>query len=410
MTVPLPNLAIDPLGHWAVAYTGPSAPASFVENANEIVVFDLDTPGSVPLPRTIRSHGGIPQRLTFTPLLQLPKSQKRLLIIETDIDLTLLELGDASSDVTIPLTSGTNARQVTPAGVVVDGFDPSSAADARIALRANDDRNVFTFTLGPSDTNDFQPIVNVIDVGGVPTDLAFVRADNNALRVVALVPSTSSAVLVDPDTSITTRVALPAAYSRLSLVTNVLGSGTGTDVAMLWASGDRAVPGVALWTLGNTVGQPYRSVEVLPLSQPIQAVNDVRKQQRLKVLETADTSSTSGFLVLDLLDRTASPLQTMGKASLSVAPDGKRLWAFSSGGTDLAKLEFANLNPVPLTTDAAIDAVYDIARPSTGAGGDGGRSLIALHKQGTIGATVFDALNPDTATSRRIPALLLEGP
>ncbi|MDP9151307.1 MAG: hypothetical protein M3O36_15395 [Myxococcota bacterium] len=410
MTIPLPNLAIDPLGQWAVAYTGPSAPASFVENANEIVVFDLATPGSVPLSRTIRSHGGTPQRLTFTPLLQLPKAQKRLLIIETDIDVTLLELGDASSDVTIPLTSGTNARQVTPAGVVVDGFDPTSAADARIALRAKDDRNVFTFTLGPSDTNDFQPIVNVIDVGGVPSDLAFVRADNNALRVVALVPSSSTAVLVDPDTSITTRVALPAPYSHLSLVTNVLGSGTGTDVAMLWASGDGAVAGVALWTLGNTVGQPYHSVEVLPVSQPIQAVDDVRKQQRLKVLETADTSSVTGFFVLDLLDRTASPLQTAGKASLAIAPDGLRLWAFSPGGTNLAKLEFSNLNPVPLTTDTAIDAVYDVARPATAAGGDGGRSLIALHKQGTIGATVFDALNPDTATSRRVPALLLEGP
>lgn len=240
----------------------------------------------------------------------------------------------------------------------------------------------------------------------MPTDIAFVRADNNVLRLAALVPSIASAVLVDPDTGDTTRVSLPDAYSKLSLVTNVLG-GTGTDVAMLWAGGNGAAPGVALWTLGRTVGQPYRSVEVLPISQSIRAVDDVATQPRLKVLETANPSM-GGFLVLDLVARTASPLQTIGEASLAIAPDGLRLWAFARHGTNLAKLDFSNLSPQPLTTDAPIEAVYDVARQS--AGGDGGRSLVAIHLQGTVGATVFDALAPDTATSRRIPALLLEGP
>lgn len=45
MSVPLPNLALDPLGRWAVAYTGAGAPASFVENTNEIVVFDFEHTG-----------------------------------------------------------------------------------------------------------------------------------------------------------------------------------------------------------------------------------------------------------------------------------------------------------------------------------------------------------------------------
>jgi hypothetical protein len=412
MSVPLPNLAIDPLGHWAVAYSGPGAPASFVQNANELVIFDLTTPGSKPILHTIRSQGGTPQRLTFTPALNLPKvpGQGRLLIVETDIDVTLLELANPSADVTLSLTSGTGAQQVTPAGVVVDGgYDPSNPANvapARIALRAQNDSNVFTFTLGPSDTNDFTPIINVIDVGGTPTDIAFVRADNDVLRVAALVPSLSSAVLVDSDTGSTTQVALPAPYSKLSLVTSVVG-GTGTDVAMLWSG---TASGVALWTLGNSVDQPYHSIEVLPIAQQIQTVDDVTKQAQLKVLETTDASNVGSFLVLDLLKRTASPLQTMGTATLSIAPDGLRMWAFAQGGTNLAKLDFATLNPVPLTTDEMIDAVYDVARPSTGAGGDGGRSLIAIHNQGTVGATVFDALDPDTATARIVPALLLEGP
>jgi hypothetical protein len=415
MSVPLPNLAIDPLGHWAVAYAGPGAPASFVQNANEIVIFDLITPGATPISRPIRSFGGTPQRLTFTPELQLPAGKRRLLIIETKIDVTLLDLDNASQlrpppEITVPLTSGSNAQQVEPDGVVVDGFDSGSPADARIALRAKGDRNVFTFTLGPStDTasappqNDFSPSINLTDVGGIPTDIAFVHTDGG-LRVAALVPSTSSAVLVDPDTSITTQVALPARYSRLSLVTSIVGSGTGTDVAMLWNTDSGANSGVALWTLGNTVGKPYFSVEVLGVSQPIQTVDSVAApNERLKVLEATQANV---FFVLDLHSRTASPLDTLGQATLAIAPDGMRLWAFAHGGQLLSKVDFANLSPVSLTTDSPIDAVYDVART----GGDGGRSLIAIHKQGTLGATVFDALSPDPAILRRVPALLLEGP
>jgi hypothetical protein len=407
MTVPLPNLAVDPAGQWAVAYAGSGAPQSFVENANELVIFNLSVRDSKPTARNIRSFGGTPQRLTFTPKLQLPRAQARLLIIETDIDVTFLNLDNPtpSTEVTVPLTSGTGAQPVNPAGVVVDAFDSTNPADARVALRAADNRNVFTFTLGgsPSDVVDFRPAINVIDVGGVPSDIAFVRTGDRGLRLAALVPTISSAVLVDPDSSVTTQVTLPAPYSKLSLVTDVVGSSPLTDVAMLWNASTRSASGVAFWDLRNTVDQPYFSIEPVTVSRPIQAVDDVTNNEKLKVLETAD--NTTGFFVLDLAQRTASPLQTVSRASLAIAPDGQRLWAFAQGGTDLAKLDFATLNPVPVKTEPPIDAVHDVAR-ADGAS----RSLIAIHAGGTLGATVFDAVNPDTATSRRVSALLLEGP
>jgi len=77
---------------------------------------------------------------------------------------------------------------------------------------------------------------------------------------------------------------------------------------------------------------------------------------------------------------------------------------FDRGGTDLAAINFASLNPVPLTTDLPIDAVFDIARA------DKGRALIAIHNDGAVGATVFDALNPVTATSRRVASAPAGGP
>src|SRR5271166_5875154 len=69
MSEPLQNLAIDPGEHWAVAYAG--AQTNFVQNPNEIVLFDLSKPpnpstpaGAVdtarspnPVSRTLQSFG-----------------------------------------------------------------------------------------------------------------------------------------------------------------------------------------------------------------------------------------------------------------------------------------------------------------------------------------------------------------
>jgi hypothetical protein len=432
MSQPLASLAIDPLGRYVVAYEGSGSTASFTQNPNEVVIFDLMKPPSAgspgqppnPVSRTIRSYGGTPQRLTFTPALNLPvgapsTSARRLLIIQTQIDVTFVDLDHSFDvptprpDITVRLTSGTSAQSVTPAAVVVD----DNAADGRIALRTQNDHNVYTIQLLPAqggaasastpNPNDFNPAINLTDVGGIPSDIAFVRTDQG-LRVAALVPFRSEAVLVEPDTSATTHVALGAPYSSLSLVTNVLK--TATDVALLWSQGGSIASGVALWALGVTVGQPYRSIEVLDIADPIQGVVDVPGSDgssarwgnpQLKVLET---NGGGDFFVLDLLQRTAAPLHTTTTATLSVAPDGARMWTFAAGGTNLASIDFATLNPVPLTTNFPISSAFDVANSSVG------RSLIAVHAQGALGATVFDALKPDTATSRQTPAILLEGP
>jgi hypothetical protein len=420
MTVALPNLAVDPLGEWAVAYAGATPSEGFVQNPNELVFFDL-TSSSAPVARNLQSFGGTPQRLTFTPKLALPGGQKRLLVIETEIDVTMLDLDDAATtmppEITVRL-SGANAAQVSPAAVVVDSFDPTSPSDARIALRAEGDRDVFTFTFAASaagSVNPFVPVPNLTDVGGVPSDIAFVHTDAG-LRLAALVPTTSSAVLVDPDSNATTQVALPAGYSSLSLVTSVVPPTTttaGTDVAMLWnANGSSS--GVALWALGSTVGQPYFSVEVLGVSQAIQAVEDVPSPSSpttsLKVLEA---TSSNSFFVLDLSQRTVAPLNTMGPAAIVIAADGGRIWAYAQGGTELADVIIPSLNPILLKTSLPIGGLYDVQALSQPAAPGAtapipARALIAIHGSGALAATVFNALDPTAAPPTVVPALLLE--
>lgn len=398
------SLAVDPEGEWAVAYQQ----VGFVENENELIIFDLTGAHSAPVTLTLQSFGGTPQQLTFTPSLLVdpslgvPAGDRRLLIVETQIDVSILDLDHVFDnpqrpEITVPLTSSTTGQQVTPAGVAVDAFSSTSASDAQFALRASDSSDVFTFTFGPPDpgaANDFKPIPNETPVGGVPSDMAFVHDQQGNVGLAVLVPSSEAAVLVQPATSTTSSVTLPSPYSNLSLVTNAISTTSGGDVALLWNGGIQS--GVALWT----VGEPYFSVEVTGVSAPIETVLDV-PDSSFKVLEPSDGS---GFFVLDLGSGRVTPLNTTTQATLSISSDGQRLWAFVEGGTDLACIALSpSFSPIDLTTVAPIDSAYDIG------GAAGSRDLVALDMEGTIGATVFDALHPQ-APPRRIPALLLGEP
>jgi hypothetical protein len=416
---PHSGLSIDPLGRWVAIFAAPTSTgslkqATFVENPYEITLVDLSAPLETAVtPRTLRSFGGLPQRVSFTPQITLPGGPRRLMVVETDQDVALLDLDNASAtphrpEVTVRLTSGATATANQPGGVVVDDGDPARSDDARIGIRLANGSSVVTLTLVPNTPdaktedplqipNDFRTVVNLTEVGGVPGDIVFVRTEAG-LRLAALVPTTRSAVLVDPETSIVTNVDLPEPYSKISLITNVVGGAAGSDTALLYGTGGSR--GVAFWSLGRATGQPYRSVEVVPLSTSVGALIDVPPPRpELKVLAG---NGASAFYVLNLATRTASPLTTVGTASLVVSRDGQRLWAFERGRSSLSLVSLADLHPIPLPLDRPIDSVFDVARP------EGGRSLIAVDIRGAGGATVLDALVPDTAASRSYYGLLLE--
>lgn len=415
---PHSGFAIDPLGRWVALFAAPGTstlPSTFVENPNEIVLVDLEAlPEVAVTPRTLRSFGGRPQRVTFSDPLALPGGARRLLVVETDQDLALLDLDNLRAKperpvITVRLTSGASAAQVKPAGIVIDDGEPGRADDARIGVRLAGLPNVVTLTLAPNDLgappepnttpNDFRPVPNLTDVGGTPEDIVFVRTDVG-VRLAAIVPTTRAAVLVDPETSVTTKVDLPESYSHISIVTKIVGGAGGTDTTLLYGgSGSRG--GIAFWSLGRATGEPYRSVEVVPLATSVDSVLDVPPPRpELKVLKSA---SANGFFVLNLMTRTAAPLETSATPTLHVSPDGQRLWVFKPDSPNLAALSLSDLHPVQLPLDRNINAVFDIENI------DGGRALVAIDTRGAVGATVLDALAPDTAASHSYYGLLLEG-
>jgi hypothetical protein len=410
LTDPLAGLAVDPIEErWAVMYAATGPNQAFVQNPNELVFLDLTQPpeSATLTEHTLHSFGGRPVRLTFTPTLALPAGARRLLIVESNQDLSILDLaadlGDPRNEITVPLTSGGDNRQLTPAAVTVDDGDPARDDDARIGVRLKNDPSVVTLTLGPDPgATGFRPTVNLTDVGGVPSDIAFVRTDGG-LRLAALVPTRSAAVLVDPVTSLTTEIALPARYQSLSLVTDVAGGGPGAavDVALLWNGGTAATDGVAFWELGQTAGQPYRSIETVGVAAAIADVLPVPRQPTLRVLRTA---SASEFYVLDLQTRTAAPLVTSTAAiALSMSPIGDRVWTFTPGGTSVAATGIMDTHPRSLLIERPVRQVFEVD------GADGSFAMI-LHGGGGGGVTIYDAASLDDDTRRLYSSVLTGGP
>ncbi|HVY44587.1 MAG TPA: hypothetical protein VHB21_01860, partial [Minicystis sp.] len=397
---PLSGLAVDPLGRYAVVYTAPGD-SEFVSNPNELLVVDLTAPPGAdnPTPITLRSFGGTPQRFTFTEPLDLPGGQTRLLVVETDRDVSLLDLGDlAAGDVTVRLSSTADAP--TPAQIAVTDGDPAKPDDARLAVRLEGQSSVVFVDLAPTPpgqhagAHPFLPTPNEVFVGAEPSDVAFVKTDGG-LRLAALVPTKRALTLADPDTGLTSDVALDAPYQHMSIVTDEVGSASGADVALLWSDQSTEVAFVAL---GSTVGKPYRSVDTLSLPEPVASVvvvpapNDRRKIMSLVGGET--------YSVLDLVDRTQSPILASQGSRLTVSPDGERAWVTATGTGEIAMLDLATLHPQNLTLTNTVSGAFDVRR------GDGGRALVALHEGGALDVTVVDGVTPSVATAKEYVGVL----
>ncbi|MCA9592271.1 MAG: hypothetical protein KC776_03145 [Myxococcales bacterium] len=407
LTDPLQGLAIDPQGEWAVVYDA----GGIVVNPNELILVKLDGT-SEPFPKTIRSFGGRPERLTFTTELEVPNGEpRRFLIVETEQDVTLVDLSDLTRDeVTIILPQTPSGKAGRPLSVAYHDGEPDDPSDARIAVRLASDSNVVIVELGApaaGDTKPFKPTVNVADVGGVPSDIAFVQTDGG-LRLAALVPSAQQATLVDPATTVIETVDLKKAYTRLTRVTDdVADKPVKSDVALLWSD---STTGIAFWSLGKTSGTPFRSVDPYDIGISVASVQNVPgdKYAHLKILESA---SAAEFYVLDLDQRQSFPMLTNAPGfDLTVSPDGERAWALRPGTPDFASISLSDLHPTSLEVERNVVAVHDFERA------DGGRAVIALHAStagddahGALGATVLDGLAPDTARSKFFPGLLLGG-
>lgn len=394
---PMENLALDPRGEWVAAYGGDSS----VVNPNELVLFDLTSEDEIPTSKTIRSFGGAPEELLFTDELAIPEGNpRRFLVVRTDRDLTLVDLADLEGrEKTVKLPQDPAGDSFPPEQVVYDDGDPDDPTDARLAVRLGGTADVVLVELGEpaAQGQPFSIVVNIVDVGGVPSSIDFVRTDGG-LRLAALVPERRRAVLVDPETTLAELVDLPEVFTNMRrMEAGVAASPDGSDVALLWGASNH----IAFLSLGTTSATPYRSVDTAELTFAVQQVLDVPPpNEHLKVL----TGGGSDVFVLDLESRQSSPLNTQFQAgAVRLAPDGERLWVFQRSGHLFSAVHLSDLHPQALYAEPGVSEVFDIERIG------GGRAAVILHLEDGWSATLMDAEQPDTAKMKHHPGLDLEG-
>lgn len=405
---PLRKLVLDPSGEWAVAYDAEGA----VVNLNELMLVHLAAPEEAPIPITIRSSGGTPQRFTFTgPLAVEGGGTHRLLVIETEQNLSIIDLENPSAVETyVPLPSTSSAAAARPAQVVYhDDVDGDARTAAYLAVRLANDSSVLTLRLAPPRPESraaFSVINNILDAGAQPSTIDFVETEGG-LRLAALVPSRSRAVLFDPETSKSETVEFDRPYSGMARITGLVTERPEVgDVALLYSD---SAPSIAFWQLARASSTPYASFEHYAVESRVSQVVDVpgTDYAHLKLLTE---QSGQGFFLLDLESRLSHPMRALNGFSLRLAPDGRRAWAFAPGALQLAQLDFENKHPISVAVERPVQDVFDIERTS-----GSGRTLLVLHASSPfaassdLGATLFDAVNPDSARSRFYSGLGLEG-
>jgi len=408
---PYNQLDIDPKGEWLVI----RGSQGLVSNPNELVLVrvpqkDGDT-GEIHS-KTLDGAGSSPVRLQFTDELSVPgASSRRLLIVEREHDLAVIDLADLDApEITVGMPLRPNGDLAAPAEVSFHDA-VQGEVNSMLAVRLADDSNVVLLTLnaGKSQKHAFSLDPNEVDVGGVPTQLDFVQtASEGGLRVAALVPSTKQAKLIEPASGAVQGVALNAPFSKIRLITDQVSGSSGQDVALLY--GD-STSSIAFWRLGATTGTPYRSLDVYDIGIKVQQVLDIPRGEFAdrKILSGTSTGPSRQFYVLDLSERKSFPLDVLHDLTLNLSPTGKALWAFGDQ-RGFAQLTFEPLQPASLYTQADIAFVHDFAT----ARGENERSALALHLlssrgHASVAATLFDGTDPSTAKTKFYSSIELLG-
>lgn len=403
---PFAGLSLDPEGKWALVHAGEGV----VENPNELILVDLENQEAKPVVKSIRSFGGRPSKFTFTSELTIPDADpRRILIVQTEQDLTLIDLADLDApEITVLTPETESSRFSRPNQVVFHDADEDS--DPVLAVSFSNNSSVLLIGLvAGNDNHEFLPQINsIIDVGGQPSAIDFVRTDGG-LRLAAVVPLARHAALVDPKTTTVDFVPMPAQFSGLARVTDsIVDASDIADVALLWTSSEGRV---GIWQLDAAIGAPYNSIETFDISVGVGQVLDVPGPEEGACVESATcfaeykivvSAGAGDFYLLDLNRRQASLMETNGRAlAMSLSPDGERLWAFESDDVHFGQVRFSDLHAISLEAEAPIRGVFDVGRPNMGsAGGDPARSAIVLHGGQGLAATVFDGAEPDEAATR----------
>lgn len=385
---PFNALAQSDDGRYAIAFFRQGAGLeTLLFNPNEMAIVDLDEEPSDanPVLRTVRSFGGVPTGVAFSPPMQIAgEAGRTLAFVSSPAYVTMLDLDNAErSEITVRLTLEGDARLIEPSQFV---FDPE-AATVYVRGEAADDIYVLSLVEVPEDervSNDFRPIVNQLGAGRQPSDMTLYDVGAGP-RLLVVAPGSSEAIVIENTSNSTTTIPLGFPAREVLRYRGVApGDPEERERALLIPADDRSGT-VAFVDLELLEDRGGRNVETMTLTQVIRG--SLRLPDRDLVLLVHAQAGAEGLSLLDLERRTVAPI--FAEVSLQNAQfdaEGTRLWVGAPGTTRLGWLDLDGFHPGEVRLDAPVSQVFAL-----GAGRDGRPRVAVSHASSTGWLTVLDA-------------------
>lgn len=404
-------------GRFLVLHHSPGAPASDTGlfNPNEMTLVDLVPAGSPAAPvltaKTIRSLGGVPSGVRFSPSFAFTLGPRTLAVVLSQNYVTLLDLDHPDrGEVSVPLCPQSSGCTLTPTQVA---FDPDNF---NIYVRVTGAKDIYQIHLTDtastaSASNDFVASLSMLAVGAAAHDMALYGAGKGGTRLAVAAADAKQLVVIEPSTSRAVTVNTVIPVGRIVLFK----SSTQKQQALLLdpVYGATSVVFADLEQVESTGGLAMSDYALGAAAAEVHPLVD----QGIVVLVASRMTGSAAITVVDLATRSFSAWGSEGM-SLGLPTfetrNPSRLW-YTDASSGLAYLNLVARPTGPrLTTgetwlDQPISAVVPLASPSSVHTGNPTRFLVATHPdEGAIGnLTVLDAESPSRAGARTAYGFLL---
>jgi hypothetical protein len=412
-------------GRFALLYHSPAGQAqsdSALFNPNEMTLVDFTPPANPTVPaltaKTIRSLGGVPTKVAFSPLFAFQLGPRTLAVVLSQNYVTLLDLNHPSNtEISVPLCPQSTGCTLTPEQVV---FDPSNL---NIYVRVTGAKDIYQITLTDvfaetklaptAPSNDFVASLSMLAVGSTASDMALYGTGKNNTRLAVASADARTLVIIDPSTSRATPVTTTIPVTKI--VPFIRPAQSATDKARQQAllvddvRGSTSVIFADLEQVETTGGLSLTDYALGAAAADVRPLVD----QGIVVLLAKQLAGNAAVTVVDLASRSFS---VWGSGSYLSSPtfesrSPSRLWSVDSS-TGLCYLNLAPraAEPSMMTKETWLDQpIADIVPLTSISPGTTTRYLVVRHNDpASVGnLTLLDAEAPTRASARTAYGFLL---
>ena len=392
-------------------------------NPNEMTIVDFTKPldPKAPLPtKSIRSLGGVPSRIEFSPPSVAQAGAPSLAVVVSQNYVTIVDVENTErTEISVPLCAQSASCTYSPDQILFgtvdlldpkNPFGPTNPKILNIYVRAGTANDIFQIALSIGTDATLSASLSMLSVGANAASMVL-YGSGTSTRLAVLTPATQSLIIIDPSTShtlniatsIPTNVIVPftvldtnnIAQNKALLVDTLYGS---TSVLLADLEQVETIAGLAV------SDSPLRAAagDVWPLVDQGIAVLVLGKPTAISSFTVVEFGTTSKFVDITASGGFGNPyLETL-------APS--RLW----GAADATKLSYVNLGaragedtlaPQFVWLDQEITSIQALGTK----GVDGVRHLVVGHgdPDGIGNLTFLDADHPALATARTAYGFLL---